>query len=76
MYYVVQYTVQAGKLEGPGRRVLVPYCPEPVVTGSAIGPGRSGGKRGRRKRTWDNLALVKKILIHLIYVLSDCTRQY
>ena len=43
------------------------YCPGEkvrgarVVTGLAVGPGRSGGKRGRRKRTWDNLPLVKNI---------------
>ena len=43
-----------------------------VVTGVAVGPGGSGGKRGRRrrKRTLGNQALVKKILIHSIYVYS------
>ena len=57
-------------MEGSLHNVL--YRPEGwrgrVVTGLAVWPGGSGGKRGRRKRTKDNLSLVKKILIHLIHI--------
>ena len=39
------------------------------VVGVAL--GERGRGRGRRKRTCGNLALVKKILIHSIYVSSE-----
>ena len=61
-----------GEVGGARYKSPVPYCPGPVVTGSAVVPGGSGEKRGRGgERAWGNLSLVKKVLIHSIYVLPE-----
>ena len=43
-----------------------------VVTGLAVGPGRSGGKgEGEEEENMGQSTISEQILIHLIYILSE-----